>query len=95
MNTTSLTILVYLALTGACGVSLWLFIAARRELHRLRRGDSAKPSPSLAQEVLRLRSAGLDATRIACKLGVAPAEVRFLLDLEQARDQRTTTLAAA
>lgn len=95
MTLTWLTILVYLALTAASGASLWLFLGARRELRRLRRNPGLAGKPDLAQEVLRLRSAGLDAARIARKLRVPPGEIRFVLALEQQRAQRTTTLAAA
>jgi hypothetical protein len=95
MGTATLAICIYLALTAACAVSLWLFLSARRELNRLRRGTHSTQRPGLIEEVLRLRSAGLDAARIAKQVRASPAEVRFILDLEQARAQRTTTLAAA
>jgi hypothetical protein len=95
MNSTLLTTLIYLGATVACAISVWLAIRARRDLRNLRKG-SLRPLPrDLASEVARLRSAGLDAARIAGKLGLAPGEVRFLLDLEKERGQRTTVLAAA
>lgn len=95
MAPASLAICIYVALTAACAVSLWLFLGARRELHRLRRDTPSAQRPGLVEEVLRLRSAGLDAARIAKQVRAAPAEVRFLLELERERAQRTTTLAAA
>ena len=96
MDTQTLTILVYLALTTASGLSLWLFLTARREVRRLKKGNSiGLPANEMLSEVLRLRSAGLDASRIARKLGVPPGEIQFVLALESERSQRTTTFAAA
>jgi hypothetical protein len=92
MDNISLTAIVYLGLTAACATSVWLFLAARRDLRRLRK---AQGGSAVAPEVARLRSAGLDARRIAQRLGLPAAEIRLLIELEQQRSQRTTTLAAA
>jgi uncharacterized membrane protein len=92
MNLVTLTIAVYVALTTACGVSLWMFLAARRDLRRIRKtGELA--AEQLHAAVAELSNAGFDAAAISRKLDAPLGDVRLALEID--RLQRTTTFAAA
>lgn len=98
MTTLYLTLGVYAALAIACGIAVWLYLCAQREVRSLRTGaatSAGAPLMKLRSRARDLSRQGVTTANIAGRLDLPLAEVELIIEAENRAAQRTTTLATA